>query len=622
MQDAFFRKARHLPCLGFMLCMGVMISGFTLDAPAVYANTIVRPFVLSTRCPTSAGPTGSSLLAILLDRSGSLKYGTGSEPPTDPQGYSTSVTKALVDLWPGVVAVIPFSGNVTPVLGPATSSNPAERTNLKSSVEHYPIGGSTPLAPAMQQTLQLLRNAPSGSRVIVITDGSPANQENDIRSSLIPQFCMQGIPVGVFGLTIATNTPEGQEATHLLSDIARGTGSEYRNIEQSADLGKAVISLYAQWLHLTFIPVNIENGNAPLAIDSFVQQAIFITFGNDTRNVMLYGPDGQSVKGIQQFSDTHYVIDRLDGAGPTVNGIYTVSMGNTAQAQVYVLINSSQRVQFLAPLPGTVAYADRPIAIKAEFFDGDNILTPNQGQGHAVLTAYVTFLSNGKQVGPVNTVVLTEQGAIFSGQTLIYKQVGVVQIEIVGTYQGVTRQAELSIPLVAPLPTPTHCRGGISISCLLQQYHTQAVLLPLLAVILFAALLGLWWCMLPSPFGTLREPVSQGYGRRRDDKEPLSVRLGTFRTLQQRLLHKSVIDSREIERHPDAGGRLDFRTAHFAIQYRGRIAYIRQARGNGSTIKVVTRQKMVDLRNGTPMRLDDGSVINIDGKNVVVFSEN
>jgi len=46
--------------------------------------------------------------------------------PNIPYFHSTSVTKALADLWPGQMAVIPFSGGTTqlPILGPHSLSDP------------------------------------------------------------------------------------------------------------------------------------------------------------------------------------------------------------------------------------------------------------------------------------------------------------------------------------------------------------------------------------------------------------------------------------------------------------------------------------------------------------------
>ncbi len=81
----------------------------------------------------------------------------------------------------------------------------------------------------MQEALDLLRQQgnPPGSRMIVITSGNPTGQDNNdgtyqeqhIRSRLILQFCNQGIPASVFGLTIdlQSNPQDGKDAIHLLN---------------------------------------------------------------------------------------------------------------------------------------------------------------------------------------------------------------------------------------------------------------------------------------------------------------------------------------------------------------------------------------------------------------------
>ncbi len=245
----------------FTICSGILGRGFVFHAAVAYAMGQNRNHAATVTCPSPTTPASQSLLVVLLDRSGSLTEGAS---PTDPNGYSTSVTKALADLWPGQMAVIPFTGDTTPlpILGPDTLSDPTQRADLKNKVQNYPIGGDTPLGPAMHEALDLLhqKGGPPGSRVIVITDGNPTgkgnndgpHQEQDIRKNLIAQFCSQGIPVSAFGLTIDPNTADGQDANRLLSDITKGTGASYSNVKSPEDLAREVITLYAQWLSLSW----------------------------------------------------------------------------------------------------------------------------------------------------------------------------------------------------------------------------------------------------------------------------------------------------------------------------------------------------------------------------------
>src|ERR1700687_4930007 len=86
----------------FLVIILITLLGFgsTLNATAAYGKiTSIRHN--SATCSITAQPTSQSVLVVLLDRSGSL-HGSDSD------GYSTSVTKALADLWPGIMIVIPF----------------------------------------------------------------------------------------------------------------------------------------------------------------------------------------------------------------------------------------------------------------------------------------------------------------------------------------------------------------------------------------------------------------------------------------------------------------------------------------------------------------------------------
>src|SRR5205085_11056865 len=259
----------------FITCFGIWREDSKYNIAIASSMHLRLSSSLNVTCQSPVAPNSQSLLVVLLDRSGSLIQGS---PPTDPNGYSTSVTKALTDLWPGIMAVIPFSGDTTqlPILGPDTLSNLVQRADLKQKVQDYPIVGNTPLEPAMQEALDLLHQGgtPVGSRVIVITDGNPTgidnndgpHQENAIRKNLIPQYCQQGIPVSAFGLTINPNTPDGQDANRLLTDIATGTGTSYTNVTGPEDLAKQVIRLYAEWQGLTFTQVSGQRDNLPVSI--------------------------------------------------------------------------------------------------------------------------------------------------------------------------------------------------------------------------------------------------------------------------------------------------------------------------------------------------------------------
>ncbi|HLG64603.1 MAG TPA: vWA domain-containing protein [Ktedonosporobacter sp.] len=460
-REMYKPETRYIQFISLLLF--VFLYSLALPHP-VAARTISTGFDVSSpaECRQPADVNDKSLLVVLLDRSGSL---TLQPSPTDPNLYSTSVTKALTDLWPGDMAVIPFSGDTTnlPILGPATLSNPVQRADLKGKIESFPIGGDTPLEPAMQEALDLLhqQGTPAGSRVVIITDGNPTgignndgpHQENTIRGSLIPQYCREGIPISAFGLTIDPKTSDGQDATRLLTDIASGTGATYTNVTSPEQLGLQVTSLYAAWRHLNFRQISGQGSNFAVSIDRFAQQVDFVSFRSaENYQITLINPDNQPVTtGVQKSTDRHYEIDNLLVVTP---GTYTINTGGDPNAQVYVLISSPLQVQLVAPQENTPIYANQPVHIEAAFVNGAAQITPTASDG-AQIVARVTLLVNGRPVGPANDIVLTQQnGPIFSGQTQVYKQPGELQIELTGIYNNIQRKSIVTLRLRQPVPEP------------------------------------------------------------------------------------------------------------------------------------------------------------------------
>lgn len=607
-----------------MICVSMLGEVFTIGTVSAHASTTHAGHTALVDCVAPAKPTGQSLLVVLLDRSGSL---IGEPGATDPKLYSTSVTKALADLWPGNMAVIPFRLNTTtlPILGPATLSQLNQRTQLKESIEKYPIGGGTPLAPAMKEALTLLQQqgTPAGSRVVVITDGNPTgqgngdgqHQEQEIRGSLISQFCSLGVPVSAFGLTINSNTPGGQDANKLLTDITIGTGAPYKNVTQPKDLAQAVISLYAQWQGLAFTPVQGQN-NFPVSIDSFAQQVSIVSFRSDTAYpISLLGPDKRPLtNGVEQSypPDRHYEIDSLNVSGPILPGVYTVSIAGDPDAQVYALVNSPLQVHVVTPTVKTQTFTNRNVQIQAEFTNNGGVVTP--GKDQAAIVAKVTLLVNGQATTAPNPIILTQQtlpdgqlGPIFSGETTIATQPGQLQIDAQGNYQEAIRETNIIVPVVkAPVPP---CSLGFWGCLLLQvqhywaQHHTQILGFGLPALLL---LLLLFWWTRPSPFGELKRDV-----------RATPIPLGQGRTLGRRLFRKSTIGSDELE--ADFPGFVD---ANFNLIFqRGRVVSI-QTKGETPPIKVVNGKIYQDVKVGENVPLIEGSNINVSGRNAAIFTDN
>lgn len=421
-------------------------------AGPVRAMGAQQPYAAPCKSSSSAVADKQSLLIVLLDRSDSMTE-------VDPQSYNTSVVQALADLWSGSMAVIPFSGDQAPILGPDQLSDPHQRADLKQKVERYPFEDmNRPLVTAMQQGLNLLQQEgyPAGSQVILITAGNPAgtgvndtfSQEKIIESQLIGQYCQHAVPVNTFGLSIDTQNPNGQEASHLLFDIATGTAAEYLNLAPQA-LPTEVLSLYAQAAGLTFLQT------MPFTIDSDAQQVSIVAFRSAARyHISLIGPDGKPVaEAVVRTAEKYYEVDVLGVNAPVIAGAYEVNVRGDPGAHVYALIKSSLQVQLVEPTRGMVAQTGSPVPLNARFLDGEKVLTPPPGQGQIIV--HITLFVDGSlatgQSGK-SVVVLNQQAgeSLFSGLTNSYTQPGQLRFEVQGTYQGAQRTTQLFLNLFPP----------------------------------------------------------------------------------------------------------------------------------------------------------------------------
>jgi hypothetical protein len=608
------RRIATIAASGFVLltiAANLVIGAIGDPATGGVPSSILKPI------SNTPAATNQSLLIVLLDRSGSLVQGSSA---TDPDGYSTSAVKALADLWPGTMAVIPFSGDrqSLPILGPYKLSDSTQRLSLKEKVQNYPVGGDTPLGPAIQEALSLLRQHgnPPGSRVIIITDGAPTgignndgpHQEQNIRNDLIPQFCNQEIPISVFGLNINLNTPDGQETNQLLLDIAYCTGGTYSNMQDAANLTTPIIRLVAQWNGLSLIQENAQNGDVHISIDPFATQVEIVTFRSNSNNqVTLDGPSGQSIQGVARSSDRHYEIDTLPSR--FIAGAYTIHTGGQSNARVYTLISSSLQIQLETPTLQSTAHGES-IAITATFLDGGSPLIPELGQAQVV--AHVRLVANGQQVGPTRTVMLVHQGAIFTGQLPVFEQRGEVSIEIDGNYYGTRRTASTSLQLTAP------CSPEV-LQCLWEQHRLQ-VTPPLAPILLLMIILLLFAAFQPRPFGYLHSKVN----------DTVDISLKALPRFPVGLIRRSIIKSTDIRNYAWSYKDFPFGTTKFDIIFkRGGKAFIRSAKNNSLSIGILIpdrqssvlnqEQPYIELKPGKLRELPFGSIIVIDCNPVASF---
>jgi hypothetical protein len=536
-----------LLCIMLVICISMLSIGSSGQAASAHTLAPGQNAVAVSRCPAYplAGPGHDGLLVILLDRSGSL---IDQPRATDPNHYSTSVTKVLADLWPGKMTVIPFKGDTTPLqqIGPYAMSDPTQRETLKNQIPEADPHGDTPLGPAMDQALQLMSGAAPGSRVVIITDGEPNTatdpsgllEEAHIRHDLLKQFCQRQIPVSPFGLEITD-----PRADTLLSDIATGTGGTYTQVQSPEQLAQNVIHLYRDWQGLALSqPPRDVDGSYSVFINDFASYASIVAFRSDASyHVQLFGSDGKTpVSGVQPLSiDAHYVIYRLDMSSFST-GTYIIKVVNDSgmldsAAQVYALADYPfLQVKLIVP-DGQYVYLMQPLTIKAALFKGQKQYVP---MSVAKLTVDITYHISGHPDTTVTSKLDQPGQDVFSHQFPAYTRLGQLRVVIHAMYQGIQKDSQVyTLQLVTPPPLPYMCRKGL-VQCFWEEYQL-AIWIAIVAVVLLILLLTVWrlWQRQPEPFGYL-------HSKRNPNADALALR--TLRSFPRSLVRKSLISSAEI----------------------------------------------------------------------------
>jgi von Willebrand factor type A domain len=611
---------RSMPFMAYrVMLMSMILAGGLLFIPTRALGQITNKGLHAlSSCPAVGAITPQSLLVVLLDRSGSLTYQPGA---TDPDGYSTSVTKALADLWPGSMAVIPFSNNTTPVIGTVPLTDLSKRDSLKQQVENYPIGGDTPLAPAMHKALDLLEHASSGSRAIIVTDGSPdpaaingVDQAGDIRSNLIAQFCRQGTPITAFGLALDLNSADGQSADHLLRDIASGTGGTYTNVRNSTELAQVVIKLYADWQHLTFTSTQGKNNNYVIPIDTYAKKVTFVTFrANSSSPIVLKGPNMLPVpaQALQSTIDRHYEIDNLVLSDVNQPGSYTIVAPNDANTHVYALVETRLHAVLKQPATQDIAYIGQPFAIQAELLKDNIPVVPKLNE--ATINAEVTLLVNGQIVSQETVELMQENnGPLFTHQVTLAGPSGQVHIQIEAVYTQLpveASEAQVTFSLEKPAVVPVRQKPelqlvcGINLMCYVQHYPVPALGIPFALLLL---LLLLFWTRQTGPYGSL----IQG----RHVEVLSSLRRPFFRVL----FHKSRLNARELEHYGD----FEFAEAAFDLQFSKNGVYLRAQKDTPQVaVKKKSSIQKMSSKNRDGIELQGNDAIVVEHSTPAIYKE-
>lgn len=549
--------------------------------------------------------TSQSLLVLLLDRSTSLQA-------TDPDEYSASVAKVFVDLWPGRMAVIFFSGIQAPLpqIGPVDLTQDGSREQLKRMIENQRIQlqGWTPTRAAIEQAGQLLAQDqyPPGSQVVLITDGQPSlpddvqgsQQIQTIEQQDVVTFSEHHIPVNTFGL--GTQVPE--YARTFLARVATLTGGAVHEVSDPAQLAKPVLEMYASWLGLTFAHTSGLNA---FRIDTYAGQVNFVAFlhNSATFPINLLGPNGQPVptqNRLDRSLDIHYEFDRLAISTFNPAGTYTIQTSDPT-AQTYALEQTRLRAEIISPTPQTSVYAGQPLTIAVALYDQNPQQHVLPAPGDAVVGLTYSLVA-GTTIARGEEALQQGRGAgadVFSAQ-ITPAHTGALHIAISATYQYIP---VLNRPEITFQVTPAPCALA-DLVCNLQQHGVTFGSLLLLCLVVLATL---WIVLQQSPFGVFTTPGG-----------PTRV-VGHGRPLNRRLLHKSTIFADELQTIGCPG-------AHFDLHFKRGRQVLLVARKGSAPLGIRPTQAQAEqsaraVNVGKPVPLHNGEQIVVADQPGATFYE-
>lgn len=601
-----------------LLWMCVMFANWLLVGGSAFppASRTTGPSLPIARTASSCLPTRApderSLLLVLLDRSSSLAV-------TDPEEYSTSVTRIMADLWPGRMAVLFFSGTSKqiPQLGPVDLTRPGARERLQTRIEvqRNALHSNTPTQYAMEQAGQILaqNGYPRGSRVMLITDGQPflptdqqgTKQIATIEQQDTPGFCTHGVPITSLGLGTQVSTA----AQTFLRQIAAQTGGEYQDVTDPSQLAAPVVQFYANWQGFRFAPTS---GHHQFRIDTYAGQVDFITFlSNRTAfPVTLLGPNQQPVPAqelLQQSQDLHYQFEQMTVQQFNPPGVYTIQTADPT-AQTYALVKTRLQAEIVSPTPHTPVYAGKALTISVALYDHNDPQQHLHPAQNDIVTIGLTYaLQNGGKAVVSGEKTLAQQPApnddVFSTQ-IVPPQTGTLLLQISASYQYVPLPQPPSVAvqvLAAPLAScpviGAVCQGGLA-----------GLLLPAFGVLVFlvALLLLLLLWQRPRPFGILEN--SQGQ----------RTQIGHRRSFLDALVHPSKVSS-------EAFQSFDFQGARFSLHFQRGHRVLLVTRQNTPSLAIwcaqaADGQRMQPVKTDAPVLLHQQDRILVNGVPCATFS--
>jgi Ca-activated chloride channel family protein len=168
---------------------------------------------------------GSSHLAIVIDRSGSMK---GDRIRNAIAGAVEAIDR-LAD--GDLVSVLAFDTTVSTVV-PTTALDPSQRALVRDRIRGIVVGGDTCISCGLEEGLRELgRVVGKVDRMILLSDGEPTAGVRTVEgfAGLADQARRQGVSVTTIGVGISYNEK-------MLGGIAQKAGGDHSFIEDTASL--------------------------------------------------------------------------------------------------------------------------------------------------------------------------------------------------------------------------------------------------------------------------------------------------------------------------------------------------------------------------------------------------
>lgn len=216
---------------------GLLALGGTASyGPGAYAGTPLESALPVTVRVTQGRQRPRVALLLIMDKSGSMSYGSGGSDVSKIDMAKEAVREAAGALSPGdQVGVLSFNDQPQWVLPMTTLTGKDDLTKIDASLNQLSADGGTEIYPALQVGYDTMRNIPADVRhIVLITDGKSQSGSPDSYARLVKD-------VGNDQITLSTIAIGDDADTQLLQQLATEGGGRYHLAANSRDVPKFTV---------------------------------------------------------------------------------------------------------------------------------------------------------------------------------------------------------------------------------------------------------------------------------------------------------------------------------------------------------------------------------------------